>query len=340
MSPESSERQQAGSAADSGAGPVPPRFPDFYLVGHPKCGTTALFVMLRQHPEIFMSARKEPRYFALDRRSVLVPADEDHGRHQRLTEEGYLDLYRDAAPGQKTGDASPNYLVSREAAGAIAAVRPDAKIIAIFREPADFLRSLHEQLYASHVEDQLDFRRAIELEAARARGEHIPRGCHHPEQLIYADHVRYAEQLARYRDAFPAENIHVIVYDDLRKDNEGTVRDVLRFLEVQDDYPLQMQRTDPVRAPRSARLHRFAGELRRARRRPEAVSRPARIASRVLPESLTDSGRGLWRRFGYAGAPPRDADLEVELRARFSGEVDALGQMLGRDLTALWGRGE
>ncbi len=134
------ETAGAGAAGTNGAAAARPRFPDFYLVGHPKCGTTALYVMLRQHPEIFMSARKEPRYFAIDRRSVLVREDEDHGRHQRLTEEGYLDLYAGAAEGQKTGDASPNYLVSVEAAGAIAAARPDAKIVAIFREPADFLR--------------------------------------------------------------------------------------------------------------------------------------------------------------------------------------------------------
>lgn len=325
-----------GGATSAGS-PVRPRFPDFYLVGHPKCGTTALYVMLRQHPQIFMSARKEPRYFAADRRSVLISEGEDHGRHQRLTEEGYLDLYRAAGPGQKTGDASPNYLVSRDAPEAIAAARPDAKIVAIFREPADFLRSLHEQLYSSHVEDQQDFRRAIELEGARLRGEHIPRGCHHPFQLIYADHVRYAEQLGRFRDAFPAANIHVIVYDDLRRDNDGTVRDLLKFLGVQEDYPLEMHRTNPVRAPRSARLHRFVGEVRRARRRPEVASRSARIASRVIPEAVTDSGRGVWRRFGYSQPPERDPELEAELRSRFRGEVAALGDMLGRDLLSLWG---
>ncbi len=129
----------------------------------------------------------------------------------------------------------------------------------------------------------------------------------------------------------------MIIYDDLRRDNEATVRGLLRFLGVQEDYPLEMHRTKPLRAPRSARLHRFVGEVRRARRRPEAVSRSARLASRVIPESFTDTGRGVWRRFGYSQPAERDLELEAELRARFRGEVQALGEMLDRDLLSLWG---
>src|SRR4030088_2322138 len=108
------------------------RVPDFFIVGHAKCGTTALYEMLRPHPEIFMPELKEPLYFATDLRA----------RRQRRSAgslptelEEYLALFDRAQPGQRVGEASSSYLWSHQAAANIAALRPDARIIAILREP-------------------------------------------------------------------------------------------------------------------------------------------------------------------------------------------------------------
>src|SRR3954451_11362001 len=144
------------------------RFPDFFIVGHHKSGTTALYEMLRSHPQIFMPALKEPRYFASDLRLHFEAVKS--GRHP-TTLDDYLALFDDAGLGQLTGEASPSYLRSRVAARAIAEVQPRARIIAIRREPASFVRSLHFQLMQDRVEAEPDLRRAIAAEQIERGGE-------------------------------------------------------------------------------------------------------------------------------------------------------------------------
>src|ERR1700757_4481112 len=117
------------------------KLPDFFIVGHPKSGTTALYEMLRSHPDIYMPDLKETLFFARELHPGLRPQDP-----QPDTLEEYLQLFAPARPNQRAGEASPSYLRSREAAARIAAVQPDARIIAILREPASFLHSLHMEL--------------------------------------------------------------------------------------------------------------------------------------------------------------------------------------------------
>ncbi len=320
------------------------RPPDFYVVGHPKSGTTALYEVLRSHPQIFMPELKEPRWFATDlrarfdgpgRRSMparegperrSVPVREGDGRLPQTLEQ-YLELFAPAAPGQLTGEASPSYLRSMVAAGLIAQARPDARIIAILREPAGFLRSLHLELVQNHVEREQDLRRALAAERRRADG-----------LLRYSDRIAYVEQLRRYHDAFGHEQVLVLIYDDFRADNAGTVRRVLRFLGVDEQVPLQMVEANPSVELRSLRLDRLM-------RRGYAAQGPlARTAKDVL-KRVSGAGRegqafsGLRRRLVYA--PPREPEqaLMAELRERFEPEVRALGDYLGRDLLALWGYG-
>src|SRR5436309_13355034 len=124
------------------------RIPDFFIVGHAKCGTSALYEMLRLHPQIFMPKLKEPWYFSRSNPQALPASErtvEVTGRVP-MSEEEYLALFADAKPGQRIGEGSTSYLWSPTAAAAIAAAQPSARIIAILREPAIFLRSLHLQL--------------------------------------------------------------------------------------------------------------------------------------------------------------------------------------------------
>src|SRR5438876_10601316 len=136
-----------GSAAMSAshqsqaAAPTPQtRKPYFFIVGHAKSGTTALYEMLRDHPQIYTPELKEPWFFATDMRVRFQPSI--GGRPPQTLEE-YLRLFREAKPGQRIGEASSSYLWSRTAASGIAQLSPDARIIAILREPASFLYSLH-----------------------------------------------------------------------------------------------------------------------------------------------------------------------------------------------------
>ncbi|HTY97450.1 MAG TPA: sulfotransferase, partial [Solirubrobacteraceae bacterium] len=114
-----SSEPRAGTPSVDGDGPreLPGRLPDFFIAGHQKCGTTALYLMLGAHPQIFLPAVKEPRYFATDLRSTRARSrPSDH----TPTLEWYAALFAAAAPGQVAGEASPVYLRSRVAPAAIA----------------------------------------------------------------------------------------------------------------------------------------------------------------------------------------------------------------------------
>jgi hypothetical protein len=325
----SAPRSATASAA------VAKRVPDFFIVGHHKCGTTALYEMLSRHPQIYMSEIKEPRFMASDMRSLFQPARISRALPETLDE--YLALFSAATPEQRVGEASPSYLFSHTAASRIAEIQPAARIIAILREPASFLRSLHLQLLRSHVETKKDLRKAISLEDARREGRHIPRGSHRPQLLQYSEHVRYMDQLRRYNALFPAAQMLVLIYDDFRADNEATVRAVLRFLDVDEDQPIEaLDVKTTTRAVRSQQLDDLLLSVSAGR---APISRAVKATVKaVTPRRLRRDALGaIRRRVSFADPPPPDEAFMLELRRRFKGEVVALSEYLDRDLVSLWG---
>lgn len=316
-----------------------PRYPDFFIVGHAKSGTTALYEMLRRHPDIFMPSAKEPQFFARNpppaAGELPRPLFEQTGRETESLEE-YLSLFEPARAEQLVGEASTFYIFSESAPARIAAAQPQARIIAILREPASFLRSLHLQMIQNQVESERDLRRALALQDARREGREIPAGAHWPRALMYTDRVRYVEQLRRYRELFAEEQMLVLIYDDFLSDNEGTLRRVLRFLGVEESHPLEPVSANPTVGVRSLRLAAMWRTLR-------AGEGPLARAARATIKTLTSSRLRrevlypLRRRVVYAAPPPPDEELMAELRGRFKGEVAELSEYLGRDLVALWG---
>jgi ATP-binding cassette subfamily B protein len=308
------------------------KLPDFFIVGNPKSGTTALYEMLRSHPQIYMPAGKEPWYFAAELHERTPPRPEG----TPTTLEQYAALFAAAAPQQRAGEASALYLWSRTAARAISEVQPDARIIAILREPASFLRSLHLQFVETYIETEADFRKALALEDDRRAGRMVPQYTYWPQALLYSEHVRYAEQLRRYRDLFGAERMLVLIYDDFLRDNDATVRQVLRFLDVDDTLTIELSQANPTVRVRSPRLHQLV----------HAVSvghGPFSLAVKeglktVLPQGFRrEALQSAQARFVYSEPLPPDEQLMAELRARFKHEVLALGEYLDRDLLELWG---
>ncbi len=313
------------------------RVPDFFIVGHEKCGTTALDLMLKSHPQIFLPEVKEQKFFVPELRGALRnPEAHDRGRPRELGE--YLALFAEAGPDQRAGEASPQYLRSHEAAGRIAKVAPEAQFVAILREPASFLRSFHLQWVRNRVETERDFRRALALEPERRAGRQITHGRHAPQTLFYSDHVRYVEQLERYREAFSREQILVLIYDDFLNENEATVRRVLRFLGVDDTVAIEAVRTKSLNAVRSPLLKHVADSARDARRNPATASRFGRTVATMTPASFQAAGfRARWRRLVYKPPEPPDESFMRELRARFLPEVQAISEYLDRDLVSEWG---
>jgi hypothetical protein len=307
--------------------------PDFFVVGHAKCGTTALYEALKPHPQIFLPELKEPYFFIPEVREEERWTLFDAPR----TLEQYLALFAPAGPDQRVGEVSPHYIWSETAAPGIAAARPDAKIVAILREPASFLRSLHTHLLKSHIETEKSLRRALDLEAPRREGRSIPSSSRWPRLLLYSEHVRYATQLRRFYDLFPPERILVLVYEDFRRDNQGTLDAVLRFLEVDEDPALAVPESNTtaqqVRRPGLySALHRLsmghgrgAGALRGAIK----ALTPQGLRRRTLESTR--------HRLAMGEPEPADEELAAELRRRFKPEVVAVSELLGRDLVGRWG---
>jgi len=308
------------------------RLPDFFIVGHPKCGTTALYEILRRHPQIYMPACKEPWFFASELHVRTPPRPE--GTPVTLAE--YLSLFAAARPEQRLGEASAEYLWSRTAADAIAEVDPGARIVALLREPASFLHSLHLQFLETYVETESDFRKALALEPERRQGREIPQYSYWPDALLYSEHVRYVEQLRRYYAVFPPEQILVLIYDDFRRDNESVVRTVLRFLEVDDAAAIATVEANPTVRARSQRLNELVhavgvgrGPLSLAVKGTVKAVTPAKLRRRAL--------YAVQRQVVFAKPQPPEEALMAELRARFKPEVVSLSEYLDRDLLSLWG---
>ncbi|HEX3434364.1 MAG TPA: sulfotransferase [Solirubrobacteraceae bacterium] len=315
------------------------RRPDFFVVGHAKCGTTALYGMLEQHPQIYMSAVKEPRFLsrALDEPLDCERARSLHGPGKRpQTLEAYLALFADALPQQSAGEASPQYIRSQSAPRRIAALCPDARIVAIFREPVSFLRSLHLQLLEAGIETEPDFAAALALEPERRNGRHIPRDCVEPDRLLYSEHVRYTLQLRRFHERFGRERVLALIYDDFRSDNHATVAEVFRFLGVEDSFQIRAADANPTVRVRSPRAHDLVhgaalgdGPILQGVKRVLKATTPARLRRRAVREisrKLVDREPG-----------PADPALVLELQRRFKDEVVAASEYLDRDLVSLWG---
>ncbi|MCG8392823.1 MAG: sulfotransferase [Pseudomonadales bacterium] len=192
---------------------------DFFIVGAPKCGTTALAEYLNATQQVFIPPIKEPHFFC-----------DEWKEFQRVKSiDDYHSLY-EKSNGRLCGDASVWYLYSKKSAGNIRSYNQDAKIIIMLREPVSAMQSLHSQLLYSGREDVSDFIKALELAPERERGRNLPKNCIISEHLFYKDVYSYEKQVLRYIDTFGVENCKIIVYEDFFKNVEGGVADVAQFL--------------------------------------------------------------------------------------------------------------
>ena len=293
-----------------------PLKPNFFIVGAPKCGTTAMWAFLNQHPEIFMPEMKEPHYFATDIRyqSYL----RQRSAYYRLFENGHNK--------RRVGEASVWYLYSETAAGNMHREIHAPKIVAMFRNPVDMLHSLHSQLLFSGHEIITDFREALDAEADRKRGVRCRGGNYDPKTLFYSRVADFAPQILRYITTFGSHNVHVIIYDDLRQNIARVFRECLEFLDVDKDFLPRFEIVNPNRNIRSKALQRLL-------RNPSAGAR--RFARQYLPSRVRPF---LIRTLERINTRPQAREpiapaLRQQLAARFRPSIDHLSEVLGRDLT-------
>ena len=296
--------------------------PNFFLVGAPKCATTTIAHCLAEHPAIYMSSPKEPMYWVTDmpgiRRLAEVPS----------TLDAYLSLFRDAGPQhQYIGEASALYLYSRNAVPEINAFSPNARYLAVVRNPVELAYSLHEQQVFGMFEDELDFEAAWNLQESRQQGHNIPDNCPAQQILQYRQMARLGEQIQRIKATIAAEQLCIVVYDDFVTAPRREYLRILSFLNLPDDG-----RTDFPRR-NSAKVHRFRWLSRWVMTPPAFLQIPARI----LRNAAGDQGFPPLRKLKQMMTRSRVRQpLQPEFRERlileFQDDVHLLGDLLKRNL--------
>jgi len=292
------------------------RRPNLFIVGAPKCGTTALYEYLRRHPEVFMSERKEPCFLASDFESPEYPE----------SEEEYLALFAGADREKWVGEATTTYLLSQRAAAEIKRFSPEAKIIIMLRRPSDLIHSLHSQRLLEGSEDIADLEEALAAEPDRRAGRRLPRGLIYPkEYLLYREFARFTPQVQRFFDAFGRGRVHVIFYDNFRADPAGQFKNVCDFLGVSREEPVGSGVVRPNTNVRNLAINRVL-------RRPPGL---LRFLGRMVPARVR---RWLTARVDslnwvVEARPPMSPRLRRDLDREFAPEIEALSAQLGRDLS-------
>ena len=294
-------------------------WPNFYIVGAVKSGTTSLYARLKKHPQVFLPEMKEPHYFA----SSPVPA---HLKHEHCTGDldAYMNLYRGSEGYKAIGDASPSYLWDEAAPRRIHEVAPHARIIAILRDPID--RAYSEYLMAiMNGSDSLPLLEALKTDYAREKKDYwIAR--------LYVELGMYHDQLKRYFDIFGKEQVLVLLFEDLVKSPEQTYARIAAHLGIDpgkyeaSENPLER---NAYRMPRFLFLyHLLVSPTSRSLRRrllPDSVRKWMRNSAFLQYNSLLFGKR----------KPPLDAESRDFLQGIFEPEVLRLEKLLMRDLPEL-----
>jgi hypothetical protein len=294
--------------------------PNFFIVGAPKCGTTALYEYLRPHPNIFMSKVKEPHFFAQDLGGY--PFIKTLGDYERLF----------AGAGSqhlRVGEASVYYLRSTVAIANIREFNPEARLIAMFRNPVDMLYSFHAQLLYVAEESESDFEAAWRLQAERSRGIGLPPRSRGPFLVQYRELARFGTQTERLLSIFPREQVKLILYDDFAASPQAVYDDVIAFLGIPHDGRTEFPRINEGKRARLAWLRDFY-------RKPPP---PLRSAFRGLKRAVGGEAIGTAARKLVAmntvteRRPPLSPRFRAELVETFRDEVALLGRLLDRDLS-------
>ncbi|MBA3893161.1 MAG: sulfotransferase domain-containing protein [Gemmatimonadales bacterium] len=294
--------------------------PNFFLVGAPKCGTTALYEYLRPHPRVFMPELKEPHFFA-----------RDLGTYPRIkTTEAYTRLFAESTERHLAlGEASVYYLRSSVAIPAIRDFNPEARIIAMFRNPVDMVYSLHSQLLHVSEETVEDFESAWRLQERRARGLDLPPKVRSPLLIQYAQVGQFGTQAQRVLSTFPAAQVKLLLFDDFAASPQRVYDEVIDFLGIPHDGRSEFPRINENKRSRVAWLRRFY------RKPPPAL----RATIRSLKEKVGGEGIGALKKRIVAlntvreRRPPLSPALRAELVETFRDEVALLARLMNRDLS-------
>ena len=218
-----------------------PRFPNLFIVGAPKCGTTALSHYLAGHPQIFMTETadmKEPHYFCSE---LKVP----HLPWRIRDESAYLQLFDNADQNATYwGEASPSYLFSEVAVPRILKTCLNPRFIVMLRNPIEQAHSAHNE-YAKYGSEIPDFEASWRLQDLRMLGQHLPKPFTDGLDLQYGQLAKTGEQLERMLTHVDRSQVHVILYDDFSANPAASYAAVLDWLGLAHDGQAQFEKINP-----------------------------------------------------------------------------------------------
>jgi hypothetical protein len=292
--------------------------PDFFIVGAARCGTTFMHRTLARHPDVFVPEEQHP-YHCAD----LDPGDRGDPNIWIRNPAEYKAQFETAAPGALVGEVCPWYLYSKVAASRIAALNPRARVIIQLRHPVDQLAARHALRVRDGTED-LSLAKALEAEADRMRGHRLPSRTREPARYMYAYRgcAGFAEQVKRYLNVFPREQIHFLLLEDLRRDPTPTLHSILAFLRLSKDFRPDLDPIDPTgNVGKTAQL----------------LAQATRVAPGFLQGPTRSlAGRAIAATWNPNSKPTIPSALRRKLDKEFLAEIKALSELIQRDLSSIW----
>jgi Sulfotransferase domain len=289
--------------------------PNFFIVGAPKSGTTALYSFLGKHPQIFLSKPKEPQFFAAD-----ICGDQ---RKLRTLPE-YLNCFQEART-DLIGEASTCYLASSMAASQIRQFCPEARIIIMLRNPIDVMRAEHSERVVGGSEHITNFESALDSRESRIYRSGPFKG----QQVVrpsYRDVTRFSEQVKRFLHSFGPQKVHIILYDEFAQNASLSCRNVLAFLGLSPNWECAVEVVNANRRIRSKRIQdwlRCPPKLLQglARALLPAATRP-KIAACLYKLNVE-----------FVQRPALDPKFSRRLVFEYREEVQELARLIDRDLS-------
>ena len=212
--------------------------PNFIIIGAMKAATTSLYTYLKQHPDIFMTKVKEPMFFNNFNQitDFKVLANKSKKVNSLLD---YFSMFSSVENESAIGEASPAYIYNEKAPYLIKEHLPDVKIIAILRQPTDRAYSNFLHTKRADRENVNSFEQAIKIEKERISDNWSP--LYH-----YIQKGFYSVQLKRYYNLFPKENIKVYLFEDVVKNPKETLKDIFKFLNVDENIEIDVSKKSNV----------------------------------------------------------------------------------------------
>ena len=295
--------------------------PDFLVIGAPKAGTTALHAALAGHPALYMSPIKEPKFFLSDGPPPTRggPGDALTYREHVWKRADYEALFEAAPGGTLRGESTPLYMYDREAMRRIRDLLPEARLIAIIRDPVERAHSNWTHLWSAGLEPVGDFIQACGEEERR-----IAAGW--ASFWHYTGLGRYGEQLEHVFSLFPREQVYVIRYRQLVDQPATTLDGIFGFLGVQPGVVTEVPRQNVTAHPEATLAHRAAGQVLRA----------GSAAGRFLPGPASTAATARLERFlqrHNRERQPLGWQQRQELIPRFEADLQLLERVLGGDFS-------